>query len=304
MPSGPMPSRVTLGFLLGFIGVVIFGATLPATRLALTGLDPWFVTLGRAALAGVLAAGCLLVRGRVSWRGHPGAVRDLAAVAASLVFGFSLLMAFGSVSVPASHAGVVLGLLPLATTLGAMVFAGERPSRLFLVVSGLGALLVGVFAARNGGADRFGQGDLLLLGAVVACGIGYPLSARLSRFMEGWEVIAWALVIALPISLPAALLVMPRELAAVPGPAWAGFLYVAVMSQFVGFFFWNAGLAMGGVARVAQVQLLQTFVTVALAWPVNGEPLDVETALFAVAVVAVVALGRKAKVAQPAQPVP
>ncbi|BAF90231.1 DMT family transporter [Azorhizobium caulinodans] len=291
-----MSSRVTLGFLLGFIGVVIFGATVPATRLALNGLDPFFITFGRAALAGLMAGALLLVRRRVPWLGRKGAFRDLLLVVASLMFGFPLLMAFGMQTVPASHAGVVLGLLPIATTFGAMVFSGERPSPLFLAFSLLGAGLVVVFAARNGGMDRFGAGDLLLLGSVVACGIGYPVSARLARFMQGWEVIAWALVIALPITLPAALLFLPREFAAVPTPAWLGFLYVAAMSQFIGFFFWNAGLAMGGVARVAQVQLLQTFVTIALAWPINGEPLDLETVMFAVAVVAVVVLGRKAKV--------
>ncbi|GGF89169.1 multidrug DMT transporter permease [Azorhizobium oxalatiphilum] len=291
-------SRVSLGLLLGFIGIVIFGATLPATRLALTGgLDPLFITFGRAALAGLLALPLLLIRRRVPWRGHKGAVRDLLIVIASLMLAFPLLMGFGLTTVPASHAGVVLGLLPIATTFGAMAFAGERPSAAFLGFSFLGAGLVVTFAARNGGLDRFGAGDILLAGSVIACGIGYPVSARLARIMQGWEVIAWALALALPLMLPMAILLRPQDISAVPGEAWTGFLYVAVMSQFIGFFFWNAGMAMGGVARVAQVQLLQTFVTVGLAWPVNGERLDLETVLFAVAVVAVVALGRKAKVA-------
>lgn len=123
-----MSSRVTLGFLLGFIGVVIFGATVPATRLALNGLDPFFITFGRAALAGLMAGALLLVRRRVPWLGRKGAFRDLLLVVASLMFGFPLLMAFGMQTVPASHAGVVLGLLPIATTFGAMVFSGDRKS--------------------------------------------------------------------------------------------------------------------------------------------------------------------------------
>ncbi len=290
-----MPSRVALGLFLGFIGVLIFGATLPATRLALTGLSPDFLTFGRAALAGLVAGALLLVRGRSVPR-HPGVMLDLAVVVATLIFGFPLLMGFATLTVPVAHAGVVLGLLPLATVAGAAALAGERPSRAFILLSLLGAGVVVAFALRNGGADRFGFGDTLLVLSVVACGIGYPVGARLARHMEAWEVISWALVLALPLTLPLSVLTFPAHVAAVPAGAWAGMLYVAPMSQYVGFFFWNAGLVLGGISRVSQVQLLQTFVTVGLAWPVNGEVPDLETLLFAAAVVGIVALGRGAKV--------
>ncbi|MFG1398167.1 DMT family transporter [Roseixanthobacter pseudopolyaromaticivorans] len=290
-----MASRVPLGLFLGFVGVVIFGATLPATRLALTGFDPAFVTFARAAMAGLLAAPLLMLRARSLPRA-PGVLRDLLVVVASLIFAFPLLMGTATATVPVAHAGVVLGLLPLATVAGAAALAGERPSRAFILLSLLGAGVVVAFALRNGGAGRFGFGDTLLVLSVVACGIGYPISARLARHMEAWEVISWALVLALPLTIPLTLLTFPANVAAAPALAWAGLGYVAVMSQFIGFFFWNAGLAMGGISRVSQVQLLQTFVTVGLAWPINGEAPELETVLFAAAVVGIVALGRGTKV--------
>jgi len=287
-----MDRRLLLGLFLGFVGVVMFGATLPFTRLALGELSPWFISFGRAALAGLVALAMVLALRR-PWPFRDRATRrGLVIATACLVFGFPIFMALATQTVPAAHGGVVLGLLPLGTALAATLLAGERPGAGLFVASAIGAALVVTFALRNGGAGEFGFGDSLLFLAVVVCAAGYAVSGRLARRMKAWEVIAFMLILALPITLPAALVTFPWG-ATVSGTSRAALLYLALVSQFIGFFFWNAGLAIGGIARVGQVQLLQTFVTVGLAWPVNGEVPSAEVLLFAGAVVATVAVAQR-----------
>ena len=150
--------------------------------------------------------------------------------------------------------------------------------------------------ALRGSAGAISGGDLFLLGSILAAAIGYTLSGKLSLTMPGWEVICWAVALSLPISIPATFLLWPADVGAVTSPAWAALAYVAVISQLGGFFLWNAGLALGGIARVGQLQLLQPFVIVAMAATVNGEPLETATLVFAVAVVATVLLGQRARV--------
>jgi drug/metabolite transporter (DMT)-like permease len=125
--------------------------------------------------------------------------------------------------------------------------------------------------------------------------IGYAYSGRLTAGMPGWEVISWVLVIALPVSLPAAALAMPTDPTHIALKPWLGLLYVAIFSQWVGFFAWNAGLAMGGIARVSQIQLLQPFVIFALAAYFNGETITPQIVLFASAVVATVAISTRTR---------
>jgi len=290
----PPLSRETLGLLLGFVGVVIFGGTLPFTRLAVEALDPWFVSAGRAALSGLLAATTLVALRRP--RPDAGDLRSLALAALCLVGGFPVLTALAMQSVPASHGGVVLGVLPLATAAMGALLSGERPSPAFWLAALAGAALVVGFALRDGGG-RFERGDLYLAGAVAASSLGYVLSGRLAqRGLGGWEVISWILVISLPVTIPLTIVLAPSDPGAVPAWAWAGFAYVTILSQYLGFFAWNAGLSLGGIARVSQVQLLQTFVTLLIAAGLNGERVDAPTWAVAIVVVALVLVGRRAAV--------
>jgi drug/metabolite transporter (DMT)-like permease len=283
-------TRETLGLLLGFLGVVIFGGSLPMTRLAVAHLDPLFVTFGRPALSGLLALGVLLILRRPLPQ-MPVLIRlFLASVA--LVWGWPGLTNFAMVTVPASHGGVVAGLLPLATAVAASLILREPQSMRFWAIAVAGALLVTGFALRDGGGTLTG-GDLLMLTAVAICSGGYVIAGSLSREMPGWEVISWMLVLALPLSLPGMLWTWPANFAAVPLPSLAGFAYITLLSQYLGFFAWNAGLAMGGVARVSQVQLLQTFVTLGISALLLGERVDSATWLVAVIVVALVLLGKR-----------
>jgi drug/metabolite transporter (DMT)-like permease len=286
-------SRETLGLMIGTIGVIIFGVTLPMTRIAVVSLDPWFVTMGRAALAGLVAL-CVLV---VLKRSVPtrSELMRLAVAAVFVIVGFPGFTGFAMRLVPASHGGVVLGILPLVVALFGAIAARERPSVGFWLSALAGAALVIGFSLRDG-EGGFGLGDVLLLGAVLSAASGYTVLAGLTKSRPGWEVISWTVVISLPVTLPFAFLTAPSDLFAVPLPHWGAFLYLGLMSQYVGFFFWNTGLAMGGQARVSQTQLLQTFVTLAFAAWVNGEQVDLLTWIFAVAVVGVVLIGRRTRI--------
>jgi drug/metabolite transporter (DMT)-like permease len=292
MPS-PSISREHLGLLLGFIGVVVFGGTLPATRIAVSAIDPMALTALRTAIAGLCSLALLAVLRRPLPPRRLWPQLAIATLCVSILFPF--LMALGVQTVDASHSAVVLGILPIATALVAVLITHERPKPLFWVASAAGAALVVGFAVRQGGG-ALSTGDLLLFGAVATSAIGYAFSGKLTREMPGWEVITWALVMALPISLPAAALTLPADLTQIALKPWLALLYVALFSQWIGFFAWNAGMAMSGIARVSQVQLLQPFITFALASTFNGETITPQILLFAAAVVATVAVSTRVRI--------
>jgi len=290
--SSPAWSRERLGLVLGFVGMAIFGGTLPATRIAVSAIDPIAVTAMRTAIAGLCSLALLLVLRRPLPPRRLWFQLVIAMLCVSILFPF--LMALAVQTVDASHGGVVMGALPIATALVAVLITHERPKPIFWVASIAGAALVVAFALRQGGGT-LSAGDLLLFASVAVSAIGYTFSGRLTAEMPGWEVISWVLVIALPISLPLAALTMPAHLDAIALKPWLALLYVALFSQWIGFFAWNAGMAMGGIARVSQVQLLQPFVTFALAAFFNGETITPQIVLFAVAVVATVAISTRTR---------
>lgn len=282
------------GVALGIAGVFLFGGTLPATRLAVTGFDPLFLTAARASIAG--CAG-LIVLGLLGRPLPPRKLwRDLSLAGLCTIVGFPVLMALAMATVPAAHGGVVLGILPLATAAAAALLNKERPSFGFWLASAAGAGVVVLFVVRHGEAGGVGLGDLFLLGTVLAGAFGYTLSGRLSLSMPGWEVICWQVAAFLPFSLLAAVTLWPQSFASVGTPALAGLAYVSLVSQFFAFFVFNAAMAVGGVARIGQLMLLQPFVIVALAAPVNGEPIRLSTFAYAAAVVAAVVVGQRMRV--------
>lgn len=286
--------REKLGLTLGFAGVLLFGGTLPATRLTVAFIDPFFLSAARAAIAGFAGLVLLLVMRkplppRALWS-------EIALAGLFTIVGFPVSMALAMVSVPAAHGGVVLGIIPLATVAVAALIAHERPSPGFWIASLAGAAVVLAFVLSGGETREVALGDLFLLGTIVSGAFGYTLSGRLSRTLPGWEVICWQVVLFLPLTVLTAALLWPKSLAGVPAQAWAGLAYVSFISQFFAFFVFNAAMAMGGVARVGQLMLLQPFVIVALAAPVNGEPLRLSTVAYAAAVVATVVIGQRMRV--------
>ncbi|MGB8574987.1 MAG: DMT family transporter [Pseudolabrys sp.] len=289
-------SREKIGLALGVAGVLLFGGTLPATRLAVAALDPLFLSAARAVIAGCAGLLLLIVLRRPM---PPRALwHEFMLAGLCTIVGFPVFMGLAMAHVPAAHGGVVLGIIPLATAAAAALVAHERPSLGFWLASMAGAAIVLVFMVRQSGAHTIQLGDLYLLGTVISGAFGYALSGRLSMQQPGWEVISWQVTLFLPLSLVAAFMLWPADLTDVPAPAWAGLAYVSLISQFFAFFVFNAAMAMGGVARVSQLMLLQPFVIVALSVPVNGERFDISTLLYATAVVAAVLAGQRMSVAR------
>lgn len=277
---------------------MVFSVTLPATRIAVADIDPWVVGLGRAVIAALCAA-IFVVATQARW---PKAEWPrLCLVAACVVFGFPLLTSFAMQGLPAAHGAIVIGLLPLSTAIFAMVFAQERPSSGFWFAAVAGSATVIVYALVEGGGSIH-RGDLLLIAAVVFAGAGYAEGGRLSRTLGGPQVIAWALLLSVPVLLPTTawrIATGPTLHASVSFASVAALLYLSVFSMFFGFFLWYRGLALGGVARVGQLQLLQPFLSVFAAALLVGEAVSTRSVLFAVAVVGFVALGRRFAVASP-----
>jgi len=299
MPSLTDSSRASRGLALGGLGVLIFALSIPMTRLASgSAADPQlpaeFVAIGRAAVAGVLAA-LYLGFTRAPW---PRAAHwpALALTAAGVVFGWPLFLGWAVLRVDAIHASVVSGVLPLATAgIGAYVLR-QRPSAGFWASAVLGCALVIGFAAWRGG-QGLQLADGLLLLAVLSAAIGYVSGAQLSARIPPQQVSSWVLVLSLPLTLPVTLVAWPT--APVRASAWLGFGYVALFSMWLGFFAWYRALALGGTVRVSQVQLLQPFLSMLLAVPLLGEALDAATVAFALAVMATVGIAKRMPVGSP-----
>ena len=294
MPARAPASRERLGLLLGLVGVLAFSLTLPMTRLAVAELDAWFVGFGRMALAG-------LVAGLWLWlAGAPRPDREqlpwLAGCVVGVVIAFPLCSSLAMRTLPANHGAVINGLLPFATALLAALWLGERHRARFWTCAAIGSAIVIGFALRHGVA--FGGGHLWMLAAVLIGAIGYVAGGRLSRTMGGVNTILWSLVLALPLTLPVAAWLAFATPPNASTAAWGGFAYITLISQIAGFFAWYNGLALGGIARVGQVQLLQAFFTIAAAAWLFGEQVESSTWLAAAAVVATIAIGRTERVSK------
>ena len=286
-------SNLNRGMVLGALGVLIFSITLPATRVAVQDLHPIFVSMGRAIVAAILAAAVMLyLRTPLPTRAQ---ILPLLLVALGVVLGFPALTSWAMRHTDASHGGVVLGVLPLATAVAGAIFSKERPKFAFWCVAVLGSALVVGFALFTGGG-ALNWADLALFAAVLSAATGYALGAKLSQSMGGLAVISWALVLACPFVILPAYVYAPQDLQAISAVkpiAWLAFAYVSIFSQYLGFLPWYQGLALGGTARVGQVQLLQPFCTLFFSAVLLGENLSAATLVFAVLVFVVVGVGRK-----------
>lgn len=250
------------GWINGFIGVVLFSGGLPATKLAVMEMSPIFVTIVRAAVAGILAL-------MVLWIGKEKRpvkkdLIPLLLVSLGCVVGFPLLSALALQYLTSAHSIVFLGMLPLATAVFGVMRGGERPHPIFWFFSIAGSLLVIGYAVSQG-ISASPIGDILMLLAVILCGMGYAEGAKLSKTLGGWQVISWALVLALPVMIPLFFIYFPADIENVSFQGWFGMAYISIFSMFIGFIFWYKGLAQGGIATVGQLQLLQPFFGLALA---------------------------------------
>ncbi len=271
---------------LGFIGVLIFSLTLPATRFAVEGFEPAWLAIARAVLAGVMGAGILFVTKQTRPQAHQ--LKSIAAIIAGVIFGFPFFTSVAMKTVDASHGAVVVGLLPMATAIVSAAVNQERLSRAFWVGSILGAAIVLGYALSQG-RGALGWGDVCLLLAVASAAVGYAFGGKLSQELGGWQTIAWALLYSLPIMIaPLIYFSWGFNFSAVKPSAWLGFLYVSLFSQLIGFFFWYGGMAQAGVAKVSQVQLLQLFLTLIFSALINQEKVTRLTWAVALIIVALV----------------
>jgi hypothetical protein len=285
-------TKETKGMLIGFIGVAIFSLTLPFTRIAVQEMTPFYVSFGRGIIAGVCGALLLLLtKSPLPTRSQ---FKKLLITALGVVYGFPIFTSLAMKTLPSAHSGIVLGILPLAmSAMGAIRFR-ERPSFAYWVTAVCGTLLVLVYSMVDGGG--LALGDIWLLLAIVTAAIGYSEGGKLAEEMGAIKVISWAMAMTLPINIPATYLFANTALTDLSTNTFISFLYIGLFSAFIGFFFWYRGIALGGVARVGQVQLLQPFLTLIGAYLLLGEPITLLNMVFAIAVLVVVLIGRKTKI--------
>jgi drug/metabolite transporter (DMT)-like permease len=297
-------SRSAPGLWWGLVGVAAFSFTVPFTNIAVAGLSPLFIGSGRAVVAAILAAAALaLTRQRL-----PRGVQwgRLALVAGGVVVGFPLLTSFALTTTPASHGAVVIALLPAATATAAVLRGRERPPSAFWLITGMGALAaIGFASMQSGGFGQLHWADVLLLGAVVAAAIGYAEGGLLARELGAWQTVSWALVLASPLMVFLAAVSVAQQPSSATPVQWAAFAYLGVISMFLGFFAWYRGLAIGPMAQVSQIQLVQPVLSICWAGLLLGETLTWTTIVGGLAVIlcagAAVRVRLRPAAAQPAE---
>jgi drug/metabolite transporter (DMT)-like permease len=287
-----MQTNETKGMLLGFIGVLMFSLTLPFTRIAVAELSPYFVTFGRSSLGGICAL--LLFAFTKPKLPTKNQLIRLSVMALGVVYGFPLFVSLAMKTLPSAHGGIVLGVLPLATAVVGALRFNERPSLAFWITAVMGSLLVITYASLNGSGGLSSE-DWLLFVAIASASIGYSEGGKLSEEMSSVEVISWALVLTLPINIFLTYQYIDFEISTVSTSAIISFVYVGLISMYIGFFFWYRGIALGGVARVGQVQLLQPFLTLVGAYFLLDEQITAMNIGFALCVLAVVVLGKRTR---------
>ncbi|MFG3290722.1 DMT family transporter [Streptomyces sp. NPDC048179] len=290
--GAPAPAAHRLGTLQAALGVVAFSLTFPATAWGLEGFGPWALVAVRSVLAAAMAGGCLLfLRVRLPERRHWA---GLAVVAAGVVLGFPMLTTLALETSTTSHAAVVVGLLPLTTALFSALRMGIRPSRTFWAAALAGAAAVLAFTvAQSGGALT--TADAYLFAALVVCAAGYTEGGRLARTMPGWQVIGWALVLCLPLTVPAAVLALSYEPVVWTAHGVAGVLWVAAGSQFLGLVVWYRGMAAVGIPKASQLQLAQPLLTLVWSVLLLGEHLSAAAPLTAAAVLVCIAVTQRSR---------
>ncbi|OTG88824.1 DMT family transporter [Acinetobacter sp. ANC 3813] len=279
------------GWLNGFIGVVIFAGSMPATRVAVNGFSPEFLTGARACIAAILALILLLVLKQPRPSMHQ--MKSLCIISAGVVIGFPLFTALALQTETAAHSLIFVALLPLATACFAVLRAKEMPNNAFWMYAVFGSALVIFFMLHQSGLKGLSLGDLYMISAVLLCGLGYAEGGVLSRTLGGWQVICWALIIALPLMLPLCWLYFPSSFHGIPPSAYIGLAYVSLFSMLLGFFFWYKGLALGGIAKIGQIQLVQPFIGLVLCALLLNEHISLLMIAVSLAVVSCVVMAKK-----------
>ncbi|OTG76738.1 EamA family transporter [Acinetobacter sp. ANC 4169] len=284
-------NRTNIGWINGLLGVIIFAGSMPATRIAVTGFSPTFLTAIRATIAAVLALLCLLWFKQQRPQTHQ--YTSLIIVSLGVVIGFPLFSALALQNISASRALVFVALLPVCTAMFGVMRAGENPNAKFWLFTLLGSSFVLAYMLLQDQSYHLASGDVYMIAAVLACGLGYAEGGHLSKVLGGWQVICWALIVAFPLMLVLTLYYFPANFTEVSYSAYASLAYVSIFSMLIGFFFWYKGLAMGGIAKVGQIQLLQPFIGLILCAIILGENIHLDMIVVCMAVVICVMLAKR-----------
>jgi drug/metabolite transporter (DMT)-like permease len=286
-------SDETKGYILAFIGIVVFALTLPVTRWVVStdtagSLSPIFVTVCRAAIAGLCGLGYLIWQGALAFPRKLNGPLLISAL--GTVFAFPYFLGMGLTAAPSVQAAVVTGFMPICTAVFASVYFRQKQTTKFWVCALVGLLLILAFSAYQGlGVLRLA--DVFLVLAVMTGAVGYVSGVKVSSTMPASHAISWILVISLPISLPATIWLWPDEPISVSRAIGLG--YLGMFSMWLGFFAWYKGLVLGGTMRVSQVQLLQPFIALLLSAWLLGEKLDLSTIVFAIALILTVLASKR-----------
>ena len=283
----------TKGMLIGFVGISIFSLTLPFTQMAVYEMSPFFVAFARASIAGICAL-ILLIFTKSKFP-NKIQIRRLIIIVIGVIYGFPIFTSIAMKTLPSSHSGIVLGILPLAMSLFAAIKYKEKPSSSFWIISIFGTFIVISYTFMDNNGSLMIE-DLWLLFAILFAAIGYSEGGKLAKEMGSIGVISWALVISLPINLFASYLFYEINYTSISFQAIISLTYVGLFSMFIGFFFWYKGIAIGGISRVGQVQLIQPFLTIVGAYFLTNEKITTLNILFAFMVLIVIIIGRKTKI--------
>ena len=283
----------TKGMLIGFVGISIFSLTLPFTQMAVNEMSPFFVAFARASIAGICAL-ILLIFTKSKFP-NKIQIKRLIIIVIGVIYGFPIFTSIAMKTLPSSHSGIVLGILPLAMSLFAAIKYKEKPSSSFWMISIFGTFIVISYTFIDNNGSLMIE-DLWLLFAILFAAIGYSEGGTLAKEMGSIGVISWALVISLPINLFASYLFYEINYTSISFQAIISLTYVGLFSMFIGFFFWYKGIAIGGISRVGQVQLIQPFLTIVGAYFLTNEKITTLNILFAFMVLIVIIIGRKTKI--------
>ena len=283
----------TKGMLIGFVGISIFSLSLPFTQMAVNEMSPFFVAFARASIAGICAL-ILLIFTKSKFP-NKIQIRRLIIIVIGVIYGFPIFTSIAMKTLPSSHSGIVLGILPLAMSLFAAIKYKEKPSSSFWMISIFGTFIVISYTFIDNNGSLMIE-DLWLLFAILFAAIGYSEGGTLAKEMGSIGVISWALVISLPINIFASYLFYEINYSSISFQAIISLTYVGLFSMFIGFFFWYKGIAIGGISRVGQVQLIQPFLTIVGAYFLTNEKITTLNILFAFMVLIVIMIGRKTKI--------
>lgn len=292
-----MESSHRVGLWWALLGVVLFSFSLPLTKVAVGGFDPFLTATGRAVIAGMLALAILLVR-RIPWPGRAH-LKPLIFTMLGAVFGWPILLALALERTSSAHAAVIAAFMPLTTAVFAVLRMHERVPRQFWWAAGAGTLALVTFAVSRGGAEGGDTiADLLVVGAVISASWCYVEGAAVTRVMPGWQVISWVVVLALPVTVPASVILWVTTSGDYDTTAveWGSLALLGLSSMYLGFFAWYRGLAMAGAAHGAQVQQLQALLTLLWSALLLGERVNIITVAAALVVVACVAWAQRGRV--------